>query len=76
MKTGKGLLEYLEEENLLPAFYSGETNTMRMWILFARINRETDPYLLNILNKIVDTTDVDMINLLETEYTNYKNRKI
>ena len=29
-----------------------------------------------ILNKIADTTDVDIINLLEIEYKNYKNKKI
>lgn len=44
--------------------------------LYIRINSETDPYLLNILNKIADTTDVDIINLLEIEYKNYKNKKI
>jgi hypothetical protein len=75
MKTGKGLLEYLEEENILP-YHKGQEKILHKYILYIRINRETDPYLLNILNKIVDTTDVDIINLLETEYTNYKNRKI
>lgn len=70
MKIGKGLLEYLEEENILP-YPGGQVRE-----IYIRISREADPYLLNILNKIADTTDVDIINLLETEYTNYKNRKI
>ena len=70
MKIGKGLLEYLEERNMLP-YPGGQVREIYM-----RISRETDPYLLKILNKIADTTDIDIINLLETEFTNYKNRKI
>jgi len=70
MKIGKGLLEYLEERNMLP-YPGGQVREIYM-----RISRETDPYLLNILNKIADTTDVDIINLLEIEYKNYKNKKI
>ena len=70
MKTGKSLLEYLAERNMLP-YPGGQVRE-----IYIRISREVDPYLLNILNKIADTTDVDIINLLETEYTNYKNRKI
>ena len=75
MKTGKSLLEYLEEENILP-YHKEQEKILHKYRLYIRINSETDPYLLNILNKIADTTDVDIINLLETEYTNYKNRKI
>ena len=70
MKTGKSLLEYLEERNMLP-YPGGQVRE-----IYIRINSETDPYLLNILNKIADTTDVDIINLLEIEYKNYKNKKI
>jgi hypothetical protein len=75
MKTGKGLLEYLEEKNILPSNPHKDSEILRKYILYIRINSEIDPYLLNILNKIVDTTDVDIINLLETEHNNYKNKK-
>ncbi len=76
MKTGKGLLEHLEEETILPYNSHRDAKILHKYILYTRINAETDPYLLNILNKIADTTDIDIINLLETEFTNYKNRKI
>ena len=76
MKTGKSLLEHLEEENILPSNPHRDAETLRKYILYIRIDSETDPYLLNILNKIADTTDVDIINLLEIEYKNYKNKKI
>ena len=75
MKTGKGLLEQLEEENIL-SYHKEQEKILHKYRLYIRINSETDPYLLNILNKIADTTDVDIINLLEIEYKNYKNKKI
>lgn len=75
MKIGKGLLEYLEEENILP-YHKEQEKILHKYRLYIRINSETDPYLLNILNKIADTNDIDIINLLEIEYKNYKNKKI
>mgnify|MGYP007112084497 CR=1 FL=1 len=75
MKIGKGLLEYLEEETILP-YHTEQAKILHKYRLYIRINSETDPYLLNILNKIAATTDVDILNLLEIEYKNYKNKKI
>jgi len=62
MKTGKSLLEYLEERNMLP-YPGGQVRE-----IYIRISREADPYLLNILQVFTPPSS----NL--TSYSIFKHR--